>query len=269
MKKLAPFFLLLGFPYAVAAVCGAAEPRTLRVCADPAALPYSNDKGEGFENRIAAIVAEEMGARVEYTWWVQRRGFLRKTLNANACDVVIGVPAGLDMVRTTKPYYRSTFTFVAKKGGPFADVRSIDDPRLHHARIGVPLAGDDGANPGPVHALSRRGIVDGLVGFPLYGELGRDAPAIVDAVASGKVDVGVVWGPVAAYGATQREGIVVNPISEREDDGLPFTFAMAMGVRKGDKALAQELDRVLVKRRDAIARVVHDAHVPEVGDAPR
>ena len=108
-----------------------------------------------------------------------------------------------------------------------------------------------------------------LVGFPLYGELGRDAPAIVDAVASGKVDVGIVWGPVAAYGATQREGIVVNPIAEREDDGLPFTFAMAMGVRKGDKALAQELDRVLVKRRDAIARVVHDAHVPEVGDAPR
>lgn len=269
MKKLAPFVLLLGFPYAVGALCGAAEPRTLRVCADPAGLPYSNDKREGFENRIAEILAKEMGARVEYTWWVQRRGFLRHTLNANKCDVVIGLPAGVDMVRTTKPYYRSTFTFVAKKDGRFADVRSIDDPRLRQARIGVPLAGDDGANPGPVHALSKRGIVDGLVGFPLYAEYGRDVPAIVDAVASGKVDVGVVWGPIAAYGAKKREGIVVNPIAEREDDGLPFTFAMAMGVRKADKALADELDQVIAKKHDAIAQVLRDARIPEVDHASK
>jgi mxaJ protein len=264
MKKLFPLTIVLLF------CVGLREPRTLRVCADPAALPYSNEKREGFENRIADIVADELGARVEDTWFVQRRGFFRNTLNAGRCDVVIGVPKGIDLARTTKPYYRSAFAFVVRRDSRFADVRSIDDERLKHARIGVPLAGDDGANPGPVHALSRRGIVDGVVGFPLYAELGRDVPAIVDAVANGTVDVGVVWGPIAAYGAQKRErdGLVVTTIAEREDDGIPFTFAIAMGVRRGDRELAAELDRAIDARRADIAKVLHDAHVPEVSDAP-
>lgn len=256
MKRVLPFLLLF--------CVGLREPRVLRVCADPAALPYSNEEKEGFENRIADIVADELGARVEYTWWVQRRGFFRNTLNAEKCDVVVGVPKGIDLARTTKPYYRSTFAFVLRRDSRFADVRSIDDERLRTARIGVPLAGDDGANPGPVHALSRRGIVDGVVGFPLYAELGRDVPAIVDAVADGRVDIGVVWGPIAAYGAKKRGEIVVTPIAEREDAGIPFTFAMAMAVRRADKELAAELERALDARRADIDRVLHRAEVPLV-----
>jgi mxaJ protein len=254
MKRALPFLLLF--------CVGLHEPRVLRVCADPAALPYSNEKKEGFENGIADIVAAELGARVEHTWWVQRRGFFRNTLNAEKCDVVIGVPKGIDLARTTKPYYRSTFAFVVRKGSRFADLRSIDDERLRAARIGVPLAGDDGANPGPVHALSRRGIVDGVVGFPLYAEHGRDTPAIVEAVADGSIDVGVVWGPIAAYGAKKHRSVLVNPIAEREDAGIPFTFAIAMGVRRSDRALADELDRAIDARRSEIDRALREAEVP-------
>lgn len=261
MKKLLPLSVLLLF------CMGLKEPRVLRVCADPDALPYSNEKKEGFENRIAAIVAEELGAQVEYTWFVQRRGFFRNTLNAEKCDVVIGVPSGIEMARTTKPYYRSTFAFVVRRDSAYADLKSIDDPRLKKAKIGVPLSGDDGANPGPVHALSRRGIIDGVVGFPLYGELGREVPAIVDAVAQGKVDVGVVWGPQAAYGAKKRPGVVVNAIKEREDDGIPFTFAISMGTRRADKQLAAELDKAIDTKRDAIRKVIREAGIPEVDDA--
>lgn len=256
MKRLLPLLLLF--------CVGLHEPRVLRVCADPAALPYSNEQKAGFENRIADIVADELGARVDYTWWVARRGFFRSTLNAEKCDVVIGVPKGIDLARTTKPYYRSTFAFVVRRDSRFADLRSIDDERLRAARIGVPLAGDDGANPGPVHALSRRGIVDRVVGFPLYAELGRDVPAIVDAVADRRVDVGVAWGPIAAYGAKKRGEVVITPIAEREDAGIPFTFAIAMGVRRGDQALAAELDRALEARRADIEKALHDAEVPLV-----
>src|SRR4051812_15513739 len=165
-----------------------AAARVLRVCADPAGLPYSNEKKEGFENRIAEIVAKELGARLEYTWWAQRRGFLRNTLNAGTCDVVMSAPVGLDMLRTTRPYYRSTFAFVTKKERGLGDLSSFDDPRLPKLRIGVPLAGDDGANPAPVHALAKRGITQSIRGFPLYGELGRRIPAAVEAVAKGELD---------------------------------------------------------------------------------
>lgn len=249
MKRILPLLFLL---FCV----GLHEPRILRVCSDPEALPY--------ERRVAGIVADELGARIEHTWWVQRRGFFRNTLNAEKCDVVIAVPKGLDLARTTKPYFRSTFAFVVRRDSPYVDLRSIDDPRLRTARIGVPLVGDDGANPGPVHALSRRGIVDGVVGFHLYAEHGREVPAIVDAVADGKIDVGVVWGPIAARGAKKREVVVVNPIAEREDAGIPFSFAMAMGVRRSDRDLAAELDRVIDTRRADIDQVLREEEVPLV-----
>jgi len=160
MKKLVVFSLI--FVAVVASPVHADSQKVLRVCADPAGLPYSNDKREGFENRIAEVVAKELGARLEYTWWAQRRGFLRNTLNAGTCDVVIAMPVGVDMLRTTRPYYRSTFAFVTRKNAGLGDLRSFDDARLKKLQIGVPLAGDDGANPAPVHALGRRGLAVGI-----------------------------------------------------------------------------------------------------------
>lgn len=259
--------LLVGVPLASFAEAAPSEPaqKPLRVCADPANLPLSNERGEGFENAVAAHVAKAMGRRLETTWWSQRRGFFRHTLGANACDVVLTVPVGLDAVRTTKPYFRSTFAFVTRKDENLGDLRSFDDPRLRSLRIGVPLAGDDGANPAPVHALARRGIRDNIRGFPLYGELGRDVPAIVDAVARGELDVGIAWGPVVGAGAKRSPAnseLVVVPVAERTDGGVPVAFAMAMGVRKKDAELAKELDAVLARERGAIAHLLEERGVP-------
>ena len=236
------------------------ESRALRVCADPAGLPFSSTDERGFENAIARIVASEMNANVQYTWWASRRGFFRNTLNANRCDVVIGVPKGIDQARTTHPYYRSTFAFVTRRDQNLADLESIDDPRLHSLRIGVPLAGDDGANPTPVHALARRGIVD-VRGFPLYAELGRATPAAAEAVRNGEIDVAILWGPVAGSVAST---LVVTPIREESDAGRPFAFSIAMGVRRRDTALAAELDAAMEKRRADIDAVLRDAGVPRL-----
>jgi quinoprotein dehydrogenase-associated probable ABC transporter substrate-binding protein len=235
------------------------------VCADPAGLPFSSEKQEGFENDVASLLARDLGARLEYTWWVQRRGFFRNTLNASLCDVVIGVPKGLDLARTTRPWYRSTFTFVSRADRGLADLCSIDDPRMPTLRIGVPLAGDDGANPPPIHALARRGMVDQIRGFHLYAELGRDVPAAVEAVAKSEIDVAILWGPVAGAGA-KRAGVplVVTPLAEDRDGEQPFTFAIAMATRRADVALADELDRFIERRRDALDAILKRAGVPTV-----
>jgi hypothetical protein len=148
--------LLLACAMACSAQAPAAQ-RVLRVCADPNNLPFSNAAGDGFENRIVAVLARELGARVEYTWWAQRRGFLRNTLNAGTCDVVAGLASGMEGVRTTRPVYRSTYVFVTR-ATLAPPLSSLDDPRLATLKLGVQLVGDDGANTPPAHALARRGL---------------------------------------------------------------------------------------------------------------
>jgi len=244
--------------------------RHLRVCADPNNLPFSNRKGEGFENRIAALVAREMGARLEYTWWAQRRGFVRNTLGEGACDVLLGVPAGFDRATTTAPYYRSTYVFVSPASRHYG-IRSFDDPRLRALRVGVQMVGDDYANTPPAHALARRGIVRNVVGYTLYGDYREPNPParIVDAVARGEVDVAVVWGPLAGYFARRsRVRLDVVPVSPAVDPPrLPLTFAIALGVRPGNVALRDSLQRVLDRRAVEIRRILDEFGVPQV-DAP-
>jgi ABC-type amino acid transport substrate-binding protein len=126
----------------------------LRVCADPNNLPFSNERGEGFENKLAEMLAADLGAELRYTWWAQRRGFFRNTLRAGSCDVVLGVPAGFELALTTSPYYRSTYAFVSRKDRHLG-VRSFDDEALRRLKVGVQLVGDDGANTPPAHALAR------------------------------------------------------------------------------------------------------------------
>ncbi|MDQ3821120.1 MAG: transporter substrate-binding domain-containing protein [Acidobacteriota bacterium] len=144
------------------------ETHVLRVCADPNNLPFSNSKGEGFENRIAELIAREMNADLEYTWWAQRRGFIRNTLKAGECDVVIEVPASFEMALTTSPYYRSTYVFVYRKDRRL-NISSFDDPILRRLKIGVQMIGDDFSNAPPAHALSNRHIIDNVEGFTVYG----------------------------------------------------------------------------------------------------
>ncbi len=211
----------------LAAAATGALPTTLRVCADPNNLPFSNRRLEGLENKLARLIAHDLAVPVSYTWWAQRRGFFRNTLKAGLCDVVMGIPSGFEMASPTRPYYRSTYVFVSRANRGDL-VRSLDDPALRSLRIGVQLAGDDYANTPPAHALARRGIVSNVVGFTLYGDYARPNPParIVDAVARGEVDVAVVWGPLAGYFAARSPApLRIAPVTPSVDRPfLPFVF---------------------------------------------
>ena len=250
--------------------CGPAPKpaRELRVCADPNNLPFSNQRREGFENRLADLIAGELGETVRYTWQPQRRGFLRNTLNAQACDVVMGMPQGSDRVLTTRPYYRSSYVFVSRKDRHLS-VRSLDDPVLRKLRIGVQLVGDDYANTPPVHALSRRGIVKNLVGYSVLGDYSQENPParIIDAVIARDVDVAVAWGPLAGYFAKKSpiplELVPVSP--EVDPPGLRFAFDISLAVRTEDTLRMKELERILERRRSDIDRLLRDYGVPVSG----
>ena len=252
--------------------CGsAAKPsRELRVCADPNNLPFSNQGREGFENRLADLIAGELGDTVRYTWQAQRRGFLRNTLNAQACDVVMGMPQGSDRVLTTRPYYRSSYVFVSRKDRHLT-VRSLDDPVLRRLRIGVQLVGDDYANTPPVHALSRRGIVKNLVGYSVLGDYSQQNPParIIDAVIARDVDVAVAWGPLAGYFAKKSPiPLALVPVSPQVDPpGLRFAFDISLAVRTDDTVRMKEIERILDRRRADIHRILRDYGVPVLARA--
>jgi len=239
----------------------------LRVCADPNNLPFSNRRQEGFENRLAQLIADELGATVSYTWWPQRRGFLRNTLSARTCDLVMGLPPGTERVITTAPYYRSTYVFVYRKDRKL-DIRSLDDPALRTLRIGVQLVGDDYANTPPVHALSRRGISGNLVGFSVFGDYSQENPParIIDAVISRDVDLAVAWGPLAGYFA-QRSSVPLEivPVSPAVDPpGLRFIFDISLAVRPDDSLRLSELDGILMRKRAQVDVILRDYGVPLV-----
>jgi mxaJ protein len=252
------------------AVTASGQTRALRVCADPNNLPFSNQREEGFENRLATLIANDLGRRVEYTWWAQRRGFVRNTLRAGACDLIPGIPAGFEPLATTAAYYRSTYVFVARAAlGP--PIESFDDPRLRRLTIGVHLIGDDYANPPPVAALARRGIVRNVRGYTIYGDYREPNPParLIDAVARAEVDVAIVWGPLGGYFGSRAAGLRVTPVPATEaESGIPFVFAIAMGLRPADSALAREIDAVLARRGPEIRRILQQYHVPLIPAAP-
>ena len=254
-------FALTGFALVFATI---ADARELRVCADPNNLPFSNERGEGFENKIAELIADELGVTLSYTWWAQRRGFIRNTLNTGSCDLVTGTTNGIEMLRTTLPYYRSGYTFVTRQDGP--KVSSLDDPILHNLRIGIQLVGEDGANPPPSEALARRGIVDNVRGYLVYGDYREQNPAaaIMDAVAKGEIDVAIVWGPVAGYFAGRESVPLKVALVTPQNDGprVPMVFDINMGVRRDDPTLRDEINAALSKLRPKIDAVLANYGVP-------
>lgn len=254
---------------AAALVSCSPKPKLLRVCADPNNLPFSNARGEGFENRLAELVAKDLGMTVEYTWWAQRRGYVRNTLKERQCDVWPGVATQVEMLATTQPYYRSTYVFVTRADRDLA-IASLDDPQLRTLRIGVQMIGDDSSNTPPTHALARRGITDNVRGYMLYGDYAKPNPPaeIVDAVGRGDVDVAVVWGPLAGYFAKRAEQpLSITPVRPWLDGPQwPMVFDISMGVRKDDLELRDRLDEVLVRRRGEVRALLAEYGVPAVGE---
>ena len=259
--------LAVGAALALSGCAGRALTPALRVCADPNNLPYSNRDGEGFENRIAELLAADRHGPLEYTWWAQRRGFVRNTLAAGKCDVVIGVPTESDSVATTVAYYRSSYVFVSRRDRGL-DLASFDDPRLRRLRIGVQMIGDDFANTPPAHALARRGMTRNVVGYPVYGDYSRPYPlsGILSAVDRGDVDAGVVWGPTAGYFALRSQGrlAVTTVAPDGDSPSLRFVFDISMGVRPEDSALRAELNDFLKRRHADVAAILDEYGIPRV-----
>jgi mxaJ protein len=243
----------------------------LKVCADPNNLPFSNEQQQGFENRIAELVARDMKAKLRYTWWAQRRGFVRNTLNAHECDLLIGVPSSFERAATTMPYYRSTYVFVTRRDRRLK-IASFDDPALKRVRIGVQMIGDDFTNTPPAHALSARHIIQNVRGYSVYGDYRQPNPParIIDAVAQGDIDVAIAWGPLAGYFARKESAALdITPVSPQIDlPFLPFVFDISMGVRRGDNALRDELNAIIARHRSEIDRILDQYGVPRVGGAP-
>jgi mxaJ protein len=253
----------------LAATSARAEPAlpSLRVCADPNNLPFSNREQAGFENKLAEMIAQAFGETLSYTWWAERRGFIRHTLKANECDLVMGVPAGYKLVETTSSYYRSTYVFVTRRDSHL-DISKLTDDRLRHLRIGVHLIGDDGNNTPPAHVLGTLGIVDNVRGYMIYGDYRQpDPPArLIEAVERGDIDVAAAWGPLAGYFAKNSKVPLSVAAIENDQQFAPqrLQFDIAMGVRKGDNALRDRLNEFIDQHRSGIKALLKSYGVPLV-----
>jgi mxaJ protein len=238
-------------------------PGVLRICADPDNMPLSSEKGVGFEQKIAEMIAKDWNTKLEYAWWPVRRGYFSRALNGRYCDVAIEAPDKLDMAAVTKPYFRSGYFFITRKDSGL-DIKSLADPRLKKARIGVNLLNSDAENTPPAMALSHYGDVGNLKGYSTF-YTDQDRPeSIVRAVENKEIDVAIVWGPVAGYFAkTSKVPLIMNPLPERDSlSDMPFRFNIAMGVRRKDKELRDSLDNFIQRRAPEIQATLKEYGIP-------
>ena len=234
-----------------------AQSPVLRVCGDPDNLPYSNEKREGFENKVAEVVAADLGATLAYAWWPHQRGLVRNTIDAGTCDVIFGVPADLDLVLATKPYYRSSYVIAYRKGRDYR-IQSLDSPVLTGLRLGVH------ANTPPEESLARRSLHTRLTTYSLFfdprGDRDRPSKLLAD-LADGAVDVAFPWGPLAGYYA-KASGVPLVMIPLPDEPGVPLSFDMSMGVKKGNGDLKRRLDTAIDRRQAEIRAILEEFGVP-------
>jgi quinoprotein dehydrogenase-associated probable ABC transporter substrate-binding protein len=230
----------------------------LRVCADPANMPFSNDKGEGFENRIAEIVAGELKVPIEYTWFPQATGFIRQTLFAKRCDVVMGYAQGDELVLNTNHYYRSAYALVYRAGVGLDGTDSLSDARLHGKRIGV-VAGTP-----PSNVMVQNGLIQRAKPYPLMVDRRYDSPGerMITDIRSGDIDAGVLWGPIAGYfAANGGEKLVVVPLL-KESSGPRMAYRITFGVRNHEDDWKRQLNALIAKRQRDIDAVLLEFGVP-------
>jgi mxaJ protein len=250
----------------LAAIALAGESRIpLTVCADPNDLPFSNQAKQGFENRIARLVADDIGHPLHYVWWSQRRGFVRKTLSAARCDLWLGVAYGMDNVVSTSPYYRSTYVFATRASDRLEGL-TLDDARLRTRLIGVQMLGTEANNTPPAHALAERGLISNVRGYMVYGDAAQTNPsgAILDALVDGTIDVALVWGPQAGFYARHSAAALrLEAVTPADDPSARMTYEISMAVRKNGE-LRELIESSLRKEADRIHGILNEYGVPQL-----
>jgi len=234
------------------------DPNVLRVCADPNNLPFSNERGEGFENKLAELFAAKLGKRLAYTFYPQATGFVRMTLGSHRCDVIMGYPQGDEMVQSTNPYYQTAYALVAKRGGPLEGVEALADPRLQDKRIGI-VAGTP-----PATYLVAHGLMAKAKPYPLVVDTRIDSSAVamMNDLASGEIDAGVLWGPIAGYRASLADPPMHVELLLKDTGGPHLIYRITMGVRPSDQNWKRQLNKLIAENQSAIDKLLLDFNVP-------
>jgi quinoprotein dehydrogenase-associated probable ABC transporter substrate-binding protein len=241
------------------------DPKVLRVCADPRNLPFSNEKGEGFENKLGELFAEKLQKKLDYMYFPQATGFVRMTLAAHRCDVIMGFPQGDDLVQGTNPYYRTAYALVARQGSGLDDVATLEDARLKDKRIGI-VAGTP-----PATNMAVAGLMANARPYPLMIDTRVDSSsaAMIKDLMSGEIDAGVLWGPMAGYFAKQASPpLHVTPLV-KETSGPRLAFRIGMGVRPADQNWKRQLNRLIQENQPAINKILLDFGVPLLDENDR
>jgi quinoprotein dehydrogenase-associated probable ABC transporter substrate-binding protein len=234
------------------------DPEVFRACGDPRNLPFSNEKGEGFENKLAELFAAKLGKKLGYTYFPQATGFVRNTLGSHRCDVIMGFPQGSDLVQVTVPYYRTTYALVSKPGSGFEGVKALDDPLLKEKRIGV-VAGTP-----PSTNMAINGLMAHVKPYPLTIDTRVDssAQAMIDDIARGDIDCGILWGPMAGYFASRSNpALIVAPLL-KETLGPPLIFRIGMAVRPSDQEFKRTLNKLIAENQMEINKLLLSYDVP-------
>jgi len=241
------------------------DPKVLRVCADPSNMPFSTAKGEGFENKLAELLANKLGKGLSYSWYPQAPGFVRNTLAAHKCDVIMGIPQGDDLVQVTNPYYRTAYALVFKQGHGLEGVDALGDPRLKGKRIGVVAGTPPGNN------MVANGLMANAKPYPLVVDTRVDssAAAMMHDLVAGDIDAGVLWGPMAGYYAPQSTPAVTVVPLVKETAGPRLAYRIAMGVRYADQEWKRQLNRTIQDNQPAIDRLLLSFGVPLLDEDDR
>lgn len=235
---------------------------SLRVCADPANLPFSNKEEKGFENKIAELIAGELGVKVRYTWFPQSVGFIRQTLDKKKCDIIIGYVSAHELVLNSNPYYKTSYVLIHRKG-ELKGFKNLNDPRLKDKKIGV-IAGTP-----PVTILALNDMLDNIKSYHRMVDRRYFSPAeqMIDEIAKGELDVGLLWGPIGGYFAKKAsKPLTVTPLVN-ETKGGRMAYRITFAVRRGEKVWKRQLNRIIRRKQDEINKILLDYGIPLIDES--
>jgi quinoprotein dehydrogenase-associated probable ABC transporter substrate-binding protein len=234
------------------------DPNVFRACEDPRNMPFSNEKGEGFENKLAEMFAAKLGKKLSYTYFPQATGFVRMTLASFKCDVIMGFPQGDDQAQLTIPYYRTTYALITKRGSGLEDVTTIGDPKLKDKRIGVV------ARTPPSTVMAMNGLLGKAKSYPLFVDTRADssAQAMIDDLMRGDIDCGILWGPMAGYYAARTDPPLAMVPLVKEAATVPMMFRIGMAVRPSDQEWKRTLNKLIQDNQAEINKLLISYNIP-------